>query len=253
MFRRLMTRSLLAISVLLMVWHSCLSPVQAAIDSNSNPVNPKLEAEVLQIIRQHPEVLIESVQAYQRQQQQQQQQEQQSFSSTLKTRPQTIIAESPTTGSLAQKNVLLEFSDFQCPYCGQAYKTVKEFMEIHQDEVTLVYKHFPLISIHPQALPAAKASWAAGQQGKFWQYYDALFSQQKELGENLYLNIANNLNLDLEQFNRDRSSKEARIAIEKDIDMATKIGIQGTPFFVFNGQFFSGAIPLSTLEKALSP
>ncbi|MGB5594511.1 MAG: thioredoxin domain-containing protein, partial [Crocosphaera sp.] len=167
--------------------------------------------------------------------------------------PQTIIAESPTTGSLAQKNVLLEFSDFQCPYCGQAYKTVKEFMEIHQDEVTLVYKHFPLISIHPQALPAAKASWAAGQQGKFWQYYDALFSQQKELGENLYLNIANNLNLDIEQFNRDRSSKKARIAIEKDIDMATKIGIQGTPFFVFNGQFFSGAIPLSTLEKALSP
>ncbi|WP_243397325.1 DsbA family protein [Crocosphaera subtropica] len=215
-------------------------------------IEPELEKTVLDIIRQHPEVLIESVQAYQKQQQEQQKQFIQSFVSQLATHPQTIIADSPITGPLTQKNILIEFSDFQCPYCQQAYETVKTFMDSH-DEVTLVYKHFPLSSIHPQAMAAAKASWAAGEQGKFWPYYDALFMQQEKLGEKLYLEIANNLNLDINQFQRNRNSKRANLAIEKDMELARQIGIQGTPLFVFNGQFFSGAVPLSTLETALSP
>ncbi len=111
-------------------------------------IKPELEKTVLDIIRQHPEVLIESVQAYQKQQQEQQKQFIQSFVSELDTHPQTIIAYSPITGPLDQKNILIEFSDFQCPYCQQAYETVKTFIENH-DQVTLVYKHFPLSSIHP--------------------------------------------------------------------------------------------------------
>ena len=162
------------------------------------------------------------------------------------------MAKSPTKGSSDNKTRLLEFSDFQCPYCGQAHETVEAFMERYQDEVTLVYKHFPLSSIHPQAIAAAKASWAAGQQGKFWPYYDALFSQQNNLGEGLYLEIARDLDLDLERFDYDRQRKAADLAIAKDIELGQQIGIQGTPFFVLNGKFFSGAVPLSTLEQALS-
>ncbi|MGK7942145.1 MAG: DsbA family protein [Crocosphaera sp.] len=252
MFPHLISKIFLAIFILFLGWSSCVVPAQAAIKNTSNSVDTTLEAEVLQIIRQHPEVLIESVQAYQQQQQQKQQQFQEFVSSQLKTNPQTIIAESPTLGTLEHKQVLLEFSDFQCPYCAQAHKTVQQFMDLHQDQVTLVYKHFPLISIHPDAMEAAKAAWAAEKQGKFWPYHDGLFDQQQELGENLYLDLANNLNLDIEQFNRDRKGKEAEIAIQQDIELALKIGLQGTPFFVFNGQFFSGSIPLSTLEKALS-
>ncbi|EHJ13957.1 DSBA oxidoreductase [Crocosphaera watsonii WH 0003] len=214
-------------------------------------IEPELEETVLEIIRQHPEVLIESVQAYQKQQQEQQQQARQSFASQLKSKPQTIIADSPSTGSLSEKIILLEFSDFQCPYCEKAYETVKEFMDKHGDEVTLVYKHFPLFTIHPQALPAAKASWAAQQQGKFWDYYDALFEQQDNLGEDFYIELAEDLDLDMEQFERDRNSRNADLAIEKDMELAQEIGIQGTPLFIFNGQVFSGAIPLSTLEEAL--
>ena len=214
-------------------------------------IEPELEETVLEIIRKHPEVLIESVQAYQKQQQEQQQQARQSFASQLKSKPQTIIADSPSTGSLSEKIILLEFSDFQCPYCEKAYETVKEFMHKHGDEVTLVYKHFPLFTIHPQALPAAKASWAAQQQGKFWDYYDALFEQQDNLGEDFYIELAEDLDLDMEQFERDRNSRNADLAIEKDMELAQEIGIQGTPLFIFNGQVFSGAIPLSTLEEAL--
>ena len=214
-------------------------------------IEPELEETVLEIIRKHPEVLIESVQAYQKQQQEQQQQARQSFASQLKSKPQTIIADSPSTGSLSEKIILLEFSDFQCPYCEKAYETVKEFMDKHGDEVTLVYKHFPLFTIHPQALPAAKASWAAQQQGKFWDYYDSLFEQQDNLGEDFYIELAEDLDLDMEQFERDRNSRNADLAIEKDMELAQEIGIQGTPLFIFNGQVFSGAIPLSTLEEAL--
>ena len=214
-------------------------------------IEPELEETVLEIIRKHPEVLIESVQAYQKQQQEQQQQARQSFASQLKSKPQTIIADSPSTGSLSEKIILLEFSDFQCPYCEKAYETVKEFMDKHGDEVTLVYKHFPLFTIHPQALPAAKASWAAQQPGKFWDYYDALFEQQDNLGEDFYIELAEDLDLDMEQFERDRNSRNADLAIEKDMELAQEIGIQGTPLFIFNGQVFSGAIPLSTLEEAL--
>ena len=214
-------------------------------------IEPELEETVLEIIRKHPEVLIESVQAYQKQQQEQQQQARQSFASQLKSKPQTIIADSPSTGSLSEKIILLEFSDFQCPYCEKAYETVKEFMDKHGDEVTLVYKQFPLFTIHPQALPAAKASWAAQQQGKFWDYYDALFEQQDNLGEDFYIELAEDLDLDMEQFERDRNSRNADLAIEKDMELAQEIGIQGTPLFIFNGQVFSGATPLSTLEEAL--
>ncbi|MGK7886593.1 MAG: DsbA family protein [Crocosphaera sp.] len=214
-------------------------------------IDPKLEQTVLDIIRQNPEVVIESVQAYQKQQQEQQKQALQSFASQLKTNPQTIIAESPSTGSRSQKKILLEFSDFQCPFCQKAYETVEEFMAKHGDEVTLVYKHFPLFTIHPEAVGAAKASWAAQQQGKFWPYYDALFEQQDSLGEDFYIELAESLDLDLEQFERDRNSINADLAIQKDMELAEKIGIQGTPLFIFNGKVFSGAIPLSTLEEAL--
>ncbi|BAZ22122.1 DSBA oxidoreductase [Kalymmatonema gypsitolerans NIES-4073] len=241
----------------------CAPPADAA-----NRISSQLEQQILQVIREHPEALIESVQAYQQKQQAQIQQAQQAFVRQMKTNPEEVIGESPTTGSPQSKILLVEFSDFECPYCAQAHKTLKQFMAKHKDEVTLVYKHFPLTSIHPQAMPAATAAWAAQQQGKFWEYQDALFTHQKELGEPLYLDIAENLNLDLEKFKRDRQSRALRgdrqsstdkgdrsyadTAIEKDIQLAERLGLSGTPFFVMNGQTLSGALQLSDMENVLT-
>ncbi len=212
-----------AMLVLCLTVLSWSAPVQAATNlkgaDNPNPVSTELEAEVLQVIRSHPEIVWESLQAYQQQQREQQQQAQDLLSQKLKANPKIVIGESPATGTVDHKIVLLEFSDFQCPFCARAHKTLKQFMVTHQDRVTLAYKNLPL-SIHPEAMPADKAAWAANQQGKFWQYHDALFTQQNKLGEQLYLDIARNLNLDLEMFNRDRNSKAAETAIEKDILMA---------------------------------
>jgi len=220
-------------------------PAQAA-----SRITPQLEEQVLQIIREHPEVLIESVQAYQQQQQQKIKQAQQAFLQDLKTNPQAVIGESPTTGSAQSKTMLVEFSDFQCPYCAEANKTLKQFLAKHQDDVKLVYKNLPLTSIHNDALPSATAAWAAYQQGKFWKYDDALFINQKQLGEGLYLDIAKKLNLDLVKFKRDRTL--AAPAIEKDIQLAEKLGVSGTPFFIINSPGFSGVVQLTDIESILA-
>ncbi|MGH2414746.1 MAG: DsbA family protein, partial [Microcystaceae cyanobacterium] len=145
----------------------------------ANRISPQLEQQILQVMREHPEVIIESVQKYQQKQQAQIQQAQQTFVRQMKTNPQEVIGESPTMGSSESKVLLVEFSDFQCPYCAQAHETLKQFMAKHKNEVTLVYKHFPLTPIHSQAMPAATAAWAAQQQVKFWEYQDAVFTHQK--------------------------------------------------------------------------
>jgi protein-disulfide isomerase len=214
--------------------------------------NQKLEEQVLQIIRDNPQVIIESVQAYQQQEENQMQASRQAFLQKMLTNPAAVIGNSPTFGAAEQKIVLVEFSDFQCPFCARAHQTIKGFMEKYKGEVTLTYKHLPLTSIHPQAMPAAKAAWSAQQQGKFWEYYDALFEQQKDLGENLYVAIAQNLNLDLAKFNRDRQSKEAEAAINQDVELARQLGINGTPFFFLNQEAFSGALELPEIEQILA-
>jgi protein-disulfide isomerase len=237
-------RSLAILSLLCLILGWSL-PAQAA-----SRISPKLEEQVLQIIREHPEVVLESLVAYQQQQRQQIQQSQQSFLQDLQTNPQAVIGNSPVTGSLKSKIVLVEFSDYECPYCAEANKTLKQFMEKHQDQVTLVYKHFPLTQIHAEAVPAAKAAWAANQQGKFWEYSDALFSDQKQLSEAKYLDIATNLKLDLDKFKSDRTLADNEII--KDMQLGQKLGLTGTPFFVMNGESLSGAVQLSEMEEVLA-
>lgn len=226
----------------------CSSLAQSA----NGQVTPELEKQVLEIIRNNPEVIIESVQAYQDQQKQQLQASQTEILQQFKTNPEVNIGNSPTFGANAQKIVLFEFSDFQCPFCGKVQGNLKQFMDRHEDRVTLVFKHLPLTRIHPEAIPAAQAAWAAQQQGKFWEYHDALFEQQDRLGEDLYVDIANNLNLDVEKFNRDRKSEGAIAQLKEDIELAQKIGVSGTPFFILNGETFSGAVELSEMEKVLT-
>lgn len=210
-----------------------------------------LEEQVLQIIRNHPEAIIESVQTYQQNQKQAQQQAQQA--AIQKFQPNTLVGNSPTTGAQNSPNLLVEFSDFQCPFCAQAASDVQAFLQQNPHQFTFTYKHLPLQSIHDQALSAAKAAWAAQQQGQFWPYHDALFARQDELGDKLYTDIAQQLKLDLAQFDRDRNSDAALKAINSDLDLAQKIGITGTPFFALNGQVlplpFNGSTVTALLKN----
>ncbi|MFN5818002.1 MAG: DsbA family protein, partial [Pseudanabaena sp.] len=162
--------------------------------------------------------------------------------------PRLLLRNAPVTGASSQKIIMAEFSDFECPYCAKAHEVVKEFMAKNGNDVTLVYKHFPLKQIHQQAEPAALASWAAFQQGKFWEYHDALFEQQSKLGEEFYVELAKNLKLDINKFNRDRKSNEAKEALKKDFELGKSLGVRGTPSFVINGVFFSGVPNIQDLE-----
>ena len=232
------------IAILNLVLLLCFWPLPAFAQSNID-----FEQRVLEIIRQHPETILESVQAYQQQQRRQIQETQQALAQALMTQPERIVGRSPSTGPLDNRAVLLEFSDFQCPFCAKAHQTVKAFVANHPEQVTWVYKHFPLSSIHPEALAAAKAAYAAQRQNQFWAYHDALFEHQDQLGEDFYLETAQRLNLDLEQFNRDRT--QAMDLIQPDIDLASQLGLGGTPFFFFQGRAFSGAVPAEKLEELL--
>jgi protein-disulfide isomerase len=236
------------LGILLAVWmiFGGLPPAQAA-----TAISPQLEEQILDVIRRHPEVLLESVQAYQQRQQAAQRKAQQDFLQQLQANPRSLVGSSPTQGAKAAKRVLVEFSDFQCPYCAQSIAGLQQFLAKYPD-VTLVYKHYPLTQIHAEALPAAQAAWAAHQQGQFWAYHDALFSQQKRLNAAAYRQIAQTLGLDMARFERDRTSPAAAAAITQDMQMAERLGIGGTPFFVLNGKVASGVAQLSTLEGLLN-
>jgi protein-disulfide isomerase len=226
-----------------------LSLLLGCTESQAKPSDKQLEEQVLDIIRRNPQVIIESVQKYQ--QDQANAQIQQRFKQVV-GEPVSIIRQSPTTGSPDRKIILAEFSDFQCPFCARAHNTVKEFMAKHKDKVTLTYKHFPLQQIHPEALPAARASWAAAQQQKFWEFHDQLFAEQSRLGEGLYTEIAQKLGLNLDQFNTDRNSKTSEDAVLADFQLGRELGIEGTPAFFLNDRFFSGAVSLAEMEEKLS-
>ncbi len=213
-------------------------------------LDPQFEQQVLEVIRKNPEVLLESLRKYQQQEQAKAQQAQRAALQKFTTDPKASIGQSPTYGN--GKILLVEFSDFQCPYCAAARKNLKIFADKYPDRIKLVYKHFPLTQIHDEALPAAKASWAAQQQGKFWEYHDALFDQQKTLNESTFRAIAKTLGLDLVKFDRDRRSPQAAQAIASDQKLGESLGIEGTPFMILNGEPLSGAVPVAELEKRLT-
>jgi protein-disulfide isomerase len=213
--------------------------------------NSELEVQILKVIHKHPEVILESIEEYRKSQQKQEQEVKLKLLQAIKIDPKNTIDKSPVKGVIGSRIILIEFSDFQCPYCVEAQKTLHQFVLNHQDKVTLVYKHYPISQIHSEAMPAAIASWAAHQQNRFWQYHDFLFAHQEQLGEKFYLQVAKDLGLNLTQFERDRKSQAAIIAIQKDMQLAEKLGISGTPFFVMNEETFSGAVQKSFLEDKL--
>ena len=212
-----------------------------------------LEEKILKVIREHPKEIMQAVVGYQRAQAEQRMKtaENQLKDAVQKLKSDELLGDSPSRGKAGSKLVLVEFSDFQCPYCAKAYETVQQFMTAHDKDVLLVYKHLPLGEMHPEANNAALASWAAQQQGKFWEFHNAMFSAQDRLGEAYYVDTAKTLGLDVERFNKDRAGDAAKAAIARDMELAAKLNIQATPQFLLNTSPITGAAPLEEFEKVL--
>ena len=147
------------------------------------------------------------------------------------------IEGSPTRGAPMAPVTIVEFSDFECPYCGQAHPVLKRLLREQEGKVRLVFKHYPL-SAHHNALPAARAAVAAGNQGKFWEMHDMLFEHQDALTEEDLEGYAERIGLDVEQFRADMRSEETQRVIERDRAQGRELGVTGTPTIFVNGRRF---------------
>jgi protein-disulfide isomerase len=156
----------------------------------------------------------------------------------------------PVKGPASAKVTIVEFSDFQCPYCKRGKETVEEVMKAYPNDVKFVFKHLPL-PFHPQARPAARATVAAMKQGKFWEMHDALFNNQDKLNEGFYVEQAKALKLDVEKFKKDMASAETEEYVKKDEEAAKKLGIGGTPSFAVNGVEVRGAYPVDYFKTII--
>lgn len=153
------------------------------------------------------------------------------------------------------KVTIVEFSDYQCPACKSAHPTIKQILNDYRGQVNFVYRHFPL-SQHKNAIPAALAAEAAGQQGKYWEMHDGIFDGQdtwKESGNtnNIFEGYAKGLGLDMEKFNRDRSDNKFRDKINRDYQDGLTLGVNSTPTFFINGQKFPGALSFTELKSKI--
>lgn len=162
-----------------------------------------------------------------------------------------IIKDAYINGPADAKITIVEFSDFQCPACGYAYAQVKQLMEKYPADIRLAYRHFPL-SYHQYAQEAAYSVEAAGKQGKFWEMYDLIFSNQKDLSLAKFAEFAKQLNLDIGQFNSDKTSDTIRQKVQADLQEAETLGLTGTPSFFINGQVFTKNATLANFESAVN-
>ena len=135
---------------------------------------------------------------------------------------------------------LLEYGDFECSHCGEAYGIVKEIQERLGDRLRFVYRNFPLTQVHRHAESAAEASEAAAAQGKFWEMHDTLFENQQNLAQPALLNYAAEISLDEEQFADDLENETYREKVEADFMSGAESGVNGTPTFFINGVRYDG-------------
>jgi protein-disulfide isomerase len=158
--------------------------------------------------------------------------------------------EMPARGPNNAPITIVEFSDYQCPYCKRAEESVKEVLKKYKKEVKLVFRHYPL-PFHNEAKPAAIAATCANDQNKFWQFHDMLFENQNALKESDLSGYAKKLGLNEKKFSECVSAKKFQSVIDRDLEDGKKYGVSGTPAFFINGRMLSGARPFEDFEELI--
>ena len=153
----------------------------------------------------------------------------------------------PSYGPANAPVTIVEFSDFECPYCAQLLPTLEHVKRRYAGKVRVVYRHYPLTGVHPNAWKAAEASLCAGTQGRFWDLHDLMFAEQGALTVGDLKAKAARLDLDAEAFNRCLDSGRHYDAVLADLRAGDAVGVSGTPAMFVNGRFVRGAVSLATL------
>lgn len=156
---------------------------------------------------------------------------------------------SAVSGPKDAKVTFIEFSDYRCGYCKAVQETIKQLREKYKGKVKFAFKNRPILS--EESRNAAFAAQAANKQGKFWEFHKELWQRQGVLGDSTYELIAKDLGLDMKKFNADRKGEAVQQEVYMDYEDGEAFGAGGTPFFLINGQGYSGAQPLDNFVKAI--
>jgi len=146
------------------------------------------------------------------------------------------VGGSPVKGPKDAKVTIVEFSDYQCPFCAQADALIEQVIAAYPTDVKFVYKQFPLTSIHPNALPASKAALAAGKQGKYWEMHKILFENSRALGPEQLKEYAKKAGLDVPQWEQDMNSPQIADQVNAEMREAQAAEVRGTPSIFVNGK-----------------
>ncbi len=162
-----------------------------------------------------------------------------------------VNAADHTLGPKDAPVTLLEYGDFECPYCGAAYPIVSQIVQQMGNRLRFAFRHFPLTQAHPYAMAAAEASEAADTQGKFWEMYDTIFQHQDELDMEHLHDFASSIGLNMEEFDQDMANHTFEGKVQDDFMSGVRSGVNGTPTFFINGTRYEGPAELNAMMQAL--
>jgi len=166
-------------------------------------------------------------------------------------RVEVSVQGAPVKGSDKAPVTIVEFSDFHCPFCKRVVSTLAQLESKYGDKVKLVFRDFPIESLHPGASKAHEAARCAEEQGKFWAYHDKLFAGPASSSPELFNRFAKEVGLEAAAFETCLSSGKHQAAIKKDIEEGQRLGVAGTPAFFINGRLFTGAQPLEAFARVI--
>jgi protein-disulfide isomerase len=174
--------------------------------------------------------------------------------SAVLDRPQLTVPLSErdhVLGTPAAAVTLLEYGDYECPFCAAAHPAVKQVLQLVPSDILFAYRHFPLTQIHPHAQQAAEAAEAAGAQGRFWEMHDLLFVHQDHLAFSDLVGYADALGLDLDRFASELESGAHSARVREDFLSGVRSGVNGTPTFFVNGIRHNGGYDTESLLEAI--
>jgi len=239
----------LALRVLIAVFMAASFSAQASAMDKA-----EVETIVKEYIKNHPEDMAQSLQKFS--EAQRDKQEDEAFMKALAEKALVHVAGAPSLGPDNAQFTLVEFSDFQCPYCARAVGTVKEFLKKNQGKIRLVFRNMCLPN-HAKAQDAAKAAIAAGEQGRFWDFREKLMASQAEWSssadhKHIFVKYAKEMALDAGRFEKDMAKPDYQKKIDEDMTHAGNLGVNGTPTYFLNGVRITGARELAYFDKVLA-
>jgi protein-disulfide isomerase len=213
------------------------------------PSQSQLEKAVGDYIQKNPQALQKSIQAA-IQAQRPQPKPQLPIEERIKQAIKVDVGNAPAQGPADAPITLVEFSDFQCPFCGRVNPTIDQLQKDYAGKIRVVFRQHPL-PFHPNAMPAAKASLAAKDQGKFWEMHKLLFANQQNLSEDTIQKLAKEAGLNMDKFMKDWKSNKYDSIIQEDIKFAEANGATGTPAAFINGVLIVGAQPPDAFKAVI--